>query len=273
MKESDNNFEQAAAHRAVVEKLWTEPVFEACKDLLPTPEQATVLVAESRCGFVPLQIVPFLSPDTRVIALDAHSSMLDVARKRAEGRDAEDRIYFVAQPVTSLSYADDVFQAGICLNGLCTGRQATEGVGELARVTAAGGKVVVAAPLATSFPEFWDMLDEALRAQQLAADVMPRVEQLQRSLIRPGQLAAAARGAGLDDIGVDKLSWQLEFEGGRDFLHSPLVRETFFPHWLGVIRSSEREPIMRYVSDAIDTYWHGKPFSTSIEAGVLVGTC
>ncbi len=269
MSESENSFEQAQAHRQVVEKLWTEPIFEACKDLLPTPESATVLIAEARCGFVPLAMVPFLSPDTRVIALDAHSSMLDIARKRAEGRDVDDRIYFVAQRVGALSYADDVFRAGICLAGICTGRQAKEGIAELARVTG-DGKVVVAAPLGTSFPEFYDMLDEALRAHDIDAEVLPRVRQLQQSLVTPGQLASVADAVGLEDIVVEKLTWELDFEGGRDFLHSPLIRETFFPHWLGVIRSSEREPILRYVADAIDTYWHARPFSTTVEAAILV---
>lgn len=271
MNDADNNFEQAVAFKAVVEKLWTEPLFDACRDRLPTPEGATVLVAEARCGFVPLNLVPLLSEDTRVIALDARGSMLDLARKRAEGGAAEERIYFVAQRVGNLSYADDVFEAGICLDGIVTGRQAKEGISELARVTAEGGRVVVGAPMAASFPEFYDMLDEALRAHQLA-DVLPRLSQMQTSLLKPAQLAAAAEAAGLEDIGVEKLEWKLSFDGGRDFLHSPLVRETFFGHWLGVIRSSEREPVLRYVSDAIDTYWHGKTFTTTVEAGLLVGT-
>lgn len=271
MSDSSDNFEQAIAHKAVVEKLWSEPLFDASRDLLPTPQGATVLVAEARCGYVPLEIAAMLGEGTRVIALDSHGSMLDLARKRAEGGDAEDRIYFVAQRVDNLSYADDVFQAGVCMAGICTGRQAKEGVAELARVTASGGRVLVGAPLSTSFPEFYDMLDEALRAHGLA-DVLPRIERLKRTLLSPGQLAHVASDCGLEGVEVEKLSWKLGFDGGRDFLHSPFVRETFFPHWLGLIRSSERAPVLRYVSDAIDTYWHGKRFETVIDAAVMVGT-
>jgi SAM-dependent methyltransferase len=271
MKDSHDNHDQAAAYRAIVEKLWGEPVFEACRDQLPAPQDATVLVAEARCGYVPLQLAGLSAESTRIIALDGHSSMLDIARKRAEGEDGEDRIYFVAQRVGDLSYADGVFQAGICLDGLSTVRQAREGISELARVTADGGKVVVASPLVSSFPEFYDMLDEALRAQGLL-DVLPRVEKLEDSLLNLGSLAGAADAADLQDVSIEKISWKLSFESGRDFLHSPLVRETFFPQWIGVIRSSEREPVLRYISDAVDTYWHGKDFITSIDAAVLVGT-
>jgi SAM-dependent methyltransferase len=271
MKDSQDNHEQALAYKAVVEKLWAEPVFDACRDSLPTPADATVLVAEARCGYVPLELAKLSGDSTRIIALDSHSSMLDVARKRAEGKDGEDRIYFVAQRVGDLSYADEVFQAGICLDGICTNRQAREGVAELARVTADGGRVVVAAPLASSFPEFYDMLDEALRAHELT-DVLPRVAQLDDSLLSLGDLAGAADAAKLGDVELEKIRWTLSFDSGHDFLHSPLVRTTFFPQWLGVIRSSEREPVLRYITDAIDTYWHGQAFVTSIEAAVLAGT-
>jgi SAM-dependent methyltransferase len=270
MKDTNDNHDQAVAYKAVVEKLWAEPVFDACRDQLPTPEDATVLVAEVRCGYVPIELAGMSSDSTRIMALDSHSSMLDVARKRAEGASGEDRIYFVAQQVGDLSYADDVFQAGICLDGICTIRQARQGVAELTRVTVGGGKVVVAAPLASSFPEFYDMLDEALRAHELA-DVLPRAGQLDESFLGVGDLAGAADAAGLDDISIEKIRWKLSFDSGRDFLHSPLVRSTFFPQWLGVIRSAEREPVLRYISDAIDTYWHGQEFVTAIEAAVLVG--
>lgn len=270
MKEHDNDFEQAKAYKAVVERLWTEPLLKACGDALPRLDGATVLVAEARCGFVPLEIAPRLGENTRVMALDSHGPMLDLARKRAEGRQGEDRIYFVNQRVGNLSYADGVFQAGICLDGIYTGRQADEGLAELARVTAVDGTVIVAAPLATSFAEFYDMLDEALRAQGLG-DVCARVDKIQDALISPGRLASVAADAGLTEVSVDQLQWQVGFEGGRDFLHSPLIRETFFPHWIGLVRSSEREPVLRYISDAIDTYWHGEQFVTSLAAGVLVG--
>ena len=205
MNQPANDFEVAVAHKAVVERLWTEPVFEACRDLLPSPSGATVLVAEARCGYVPVHLIDELPEDTRIIALDQQSAMLDTARNRVEELEGADRIYFVNQQIDSLSYADDVFEAGVCLNGLCLLEEALNGVEELARVTAAGGRVVVAAPLVTSYPEFYDMLDEALRAEQLSADVSPRVERMRDSLLTPSRLAAVARKAGLHGVEVERL--------------------------------------------------------------------
>ncbi|TDP75915.1 class I SAM-dependent methyltransferase [Bradymonas sediminis] len=268
-KPTDSTFEQARAYKAVVEKLWAQPVFEASRALVPCEEAATVLVAEARCGFVPLELLSVLKEGTRIIALDGHDAMLDVARKRAESVDTQKRIFFVDQRVGKISYADGVFRAGICFDGLLTLRQTEQAMGELARVSADGATVLIAAPLAESFPEFYDILDEALRAHDLLELVAPRIAKLKRTLLTPSRLAALARAAGLTQIAVEKLSWELAFAGGHEFLQSPLIRETFFPHWLGLIPSSDREPVLRYVGDAIDTYWHGRIFRTQISAALL----
>lgn len=268
-KTTENTFEQARAYKSVVEKLWTRPIFEASRQLLPADESATVLVAEARCGFVPIELLDVFGAGTRIIALDGHDSMLDVARKRAESLDTKKRIFFVDQRVDNISYAEGVFRAGICLDGLLTRRHVEQAIGELSRVSAPGATVVLATPLAESFAQFYDILDEALRAHKILDTVAPRIAKLKRTLLTPPRLAALGRAAELESIEVQKLSWEIAFAGGHEFLQSPLIRETFFPQWLGLIPSSDREPILRYVGDAIDTYWHGRSFQTSISAGVL----
>lgn len=268
-KTTENTFEQARAYKAVVEKLWTQPIFEASRALIGAEKSATVLVAEARCGYVPLELLSVLEKGTRIIAMDGHDSMLDVARKRAESHDTQNRIFFVEQRVGAISYAAGVFGTSICLDGLLTLRQVEAALGELTRVSAPGATVLLAAPLAASFPEFYDILDEALRAHKMLEAVALRIAKLKRTLITPPRLAALARAAELSVMGVEKLSWEVAFAGGHEFLQSPLIRETFFPQWLGLIPSSEREPILRYVADAIDTYWHGRVFQTTISAALL----
>lgn len=269
---TQNTFEQARAYREAVEPVWTEPVFEVVREVLAKPTSATVLVAEARCGYIPLQLLDMLGAQTRIIALDGHDAMLDTARKRVEGLDSTRRIFFVDQRVGHIHYADGVFGAALCLDGVCTLRQAEEALGELARVSAAGARVVLGVPLGDGFPEFYDILDEALRAHDLLDDAQPRLARLRHALIDPARLAQLATRAGLVDVEVEHLSWPIAFAGGHEFLQSPLVRETFFPHWLGLISSSDREPIMRYIGDAIDTYWHARTFSTTIQAALLTAT-
>jgi SAM-dependent methyltransferase len=269
MTDAANEHQAAVAHKAVVEPLWTEPVFNACNPAGHIPDAVSVLVAEARCGYVPLHIVDDLAHDTRVIALDPSRAMLDQARQRVTDEMAS-RVFFVPQHVNSLSYADDVFRASICLNGVSTVLQAREAIAELSRVTAPGGSVTLAAPLKTAFPEFYDMLDEALRAHRLH-DVLGRMYDLRSSLITPARLSEMADDVGLLEVDISEVRWDIEFQSGHELIMSPLVRETFFPHWIGIVRSSDREPVLRYVADAIDMYWHDEPFRVQVVAGCLSG--
>ncbi len=269
MNDPGNDIQAAQSHRRVVEKLWTEPIYDAAMPDLENFDTASVLVAESRCGYVPLRLSESIPPESRIIALDPSRAMLDQARERLA--DSDRRVFFVPQKVNHLSYADDVFSLSVCLNGGVSQRHAAEALGELSRVTNQGGKVVFAAPLQTAFPEFYDMLDEALRAHSLN-DVLGRMYELRHAFLTPARLAALAEQAGLTDPEVHELEWEIEFESGDDLLFSPLIRETFFPQWIGIVRSSDREPILRYVSDAIDTYWHGSDFVCRVRAAVVVAT-
>ncbi len=258
------------AHREVVERLWTEPVLELCAPQLPVPDDATVLAAESRCGGLLLQWLPDLPSATRMMALDSSGPMLDEARSRID-EEEQNRIFFVQQRVASLSYADGVFDGAVCLHGLITTRQVQEGLRELIRVIAGGAKVVACFPLRSSFPEFYDLLDEALRACELE-DVLVRLDDLRDNLLNPARVASLADREGLDDISVTEVSWELAFNNGREYLYSPLIQETFFPHWIGAIRASERDDVLRYISDAIDMYWSERTLNTEVKAALLVGT-
>lgn len=267
MTDSTSEHQAAVAHRSVVERLWTGPVFDACIRGVRVPSASSVLIAESRCGLIPEKLLEEIPEDTRIISLDPSRAMLDQARSRMDDA-AQRRIFFVPQKVSALSYADDVFRASICANGVVTPSQAEEALSELVRVTQPGGTIVLAAPLQTSFPEFYDMLDEALRAHRLH-DVLTRMYDLRTNLLSAGRIAEIAESKGLHDVEFEELTWDVAFGSGQELLSSPLVRETFYPLWLGIIRSSDREPILRYIVDAIDTYWHSETFTCRLVAGCL----
>lgn len=262
--------EQVVAHREVVERLWTVPLIDAAGELFPFPAESTVLILSARCGYVPLYFHEHLPDDSRIIAVEHNRDFLDEARERADQAGVE-RIFFVGQRSTDLSYADDVFKGAVCVDGLITSRQVSESVAEMTRVVSKGGLVAVATPLGTSFPEFYDMLDEALRHLELG-HVRERIDELKESLMSSARLLRVARDSRLVGIEINEVEWEVTFESGLDFLHSPLVRETFFPHWIGIIRSSEREAVLRYIADAVDTYWHDRDFSTLVRAAVLTGS-
>ncbi len=258
------------AHRDVVERLWTEPVLELCAEVLPNPQGSTVLSTESRCGLVVARWLETLPADTRMMALESSGPMLDEARTRISEKEQQ-RIFFVEQRVSSLSYADGVFDAATCLHGLIAVRQVREGLAELSRVVSPGAMVTACVPLKTSFPEFYDLLDEALRAAGLI-DVLPRVAEMKEELMSPPRLVDLAEEQSLKDVEFNELRWEVAFGSGREYLFSPLVQETFFPQWMGAIRSSERDEVLDYMTDAIDTYWSESTLTTPVVAGLVTGT-
>ena len=260
----------AEAHREAIEPLWTEPLYDKVADRIPLATEGTQLVAEARCGYVPLKLRERLDPDIRIIALDPQRAMLDNARERGADELTE-QVFFIPERVDSISYADGVFDASVCFDGIVTARQAEEGIAELDRVTVEGGRVAVACPLGSSFQLFYDLLDEALRAHDLEQR-LERIDRLRSTLLSPARLTAIADELGLQVDDVIELEWDVSFDRGREFLHSPLIRETFFPHWLGLVSSPKREQVIRYVTDAIDTYFRGRSVDTNLAAGFLVGT-
>jgi SAM-dependent methyltransferase len=268
MEEPANDYEQAEEHREVVEPLWTRPLLDGIADDIPLADEGTQLVAEVRAGVVAIDLVDRLEEDVRMIALDPVRAMLDAARERA-GERGIDQIFFVPERVDAISYADDVFDASVCLNGFVTARQVSEGIDELARVTADGGPVAVVGALGDSFELFYDLLDEAFRAHDLE-ERLEKIDSLRESLISPARLVAAAHEADLEVEHVEGIEWTLTFERSSEFLHSPLVRETFFPHWTGIISSPNRDQVLRYVGDALDTYWRHRDIETDLRAGFMI---
>lgn len=255
------------AHRQVVERLWTVPVLDLCGDELPRPSGSTVLSAESRAGAVLARWVETLPASTRVMALDSSGAMLDEARERI-AEEEHRRIFFVKQRVNALSYADGVFDAVVCLHGMVSRRQAREGVAELWRVVAPGGRLMTCFPLAGSFPEFYDMMDEALRALGLTS-ALGRLSDLKANLLEENAVSRILEAPEAVTT-FSELSWEVAFGSGREFLYSPLVQETFFPHWVGAIRASDREKVLRYIGDAIDTYWRDRTLNTRMQAALLI---
>ena len=263
--------QQSLAHQAVTEQLWTRPLLDALLPKLGTIDGQSILIAESRCGYTPIRLTTVIDPDTRIMALDPSRSMLDEARQRVDD-DLSGRVFFVSQAVHALSYADDVFRYAMCLHGLNTLDALRAGFAELVRVTQRGGRVVLAVPAQGSFPEVVDMFREAMTANALGSALRRLEDHINTQLITQGILLALAHEFGLHNIDISSHTWTLSFKSGQEVLASAVLRETLLPQWISVIRNNERDLVTRYVTQAIDTYFQGMPFSCEVQALSLVAT-
>jgi SAM-dependent methyltransferase len=269
MNEFHDDYQEAEVHRAVLEPLWTQPLFRAFDVDGFAEGVESLLIAESRCGYVPEQLVGSMSPGTRIMTLESSRAMLEQARQRIE--DITDRrVFYTAQAVTGLSYADGVFDGTVCLDGLATIRLLRLGLSELARVTSMGGKVVIGVPLAGAFGSVYDLFDEALRANQLS-DVVERMYLLRQELIGYSHLLDTATEFGLHDLQIREVGWEVSFASGRDLTTSPLLGSLFMSYWLGTLRAEDRQPVLDRIEEAVDVYWKDSSFTTTVRAACLTG--
>lgn len=270
MTEKPGEYEEAEAHLKVVEQLWSLPLMSQLKEQLPSVSLGNVLVAEARTGLVPMLWAQSLPESIRVMALDPSRSMLDLARDRFD-EAAQKRIFLTPQSIQSLSYADGVFPAAVCTEGIITQHQLVQGLTELTRVVDQGGSLLLCVPSVHSFGICVDMMEEAFAAHELEHN-LERLEQLQRSFLTSDTLYRVARELGLHDLSMQHHRWTIEFDSGHELLTSPLIRQTFFPHWMSIIRSSERDLIVRYMIDALDTYFHGQTIPLEVDALSILAT-
>lgn len=263
--------QQSLAHQAVTEHLWTRPLLDALLPTLGILDGQSILIAESRCGYMPLRLASVVEADTRIMALDPSRAMLDDARVRIP-EDMSGRVFFVSQPVHALSYADDVFQCAMCMHGLNTLESLRAGFAELVRVTQRGGRVVLSVPAQGSFPEVVDMFREAMTAHALDSALRRLEDHINTQLITQGMLLALAHEFGLHNVDISLHTWTLNFKSGKQVMSSPVLRETLLPQWTSVIRDAERAQVFAHVIRAIDTYFQGGPFSCEVQALSLVAT-
>ena len=106
-----------------------------------------------------------MSEGIAVIAIDASSAMLDVARRKVAdlGPLGKKGVFFRTEsPVPKLSFADDVYDLVVCNLGLSEMPRVEVALRDFARVAKLGGEVRCTLPLAGTFQEFHDIYREVL---------------------------------------------------------------------------------------------------------------
>ena len=267
MNDLQDEYYEAELHKLLIEPLWAQPLFQAVNGTDFVDGVDSLLIAENRCGYGTAWLVNQVGEDTRIVALEPSRAMVDQARQRMEEL-TDRRIFFNAKGVTGLPYADQVFDGTMCINGLSTVRLLQLGLLELTRVTTLGGKVLIAVPLAGAFDSVYDLFEEALRERQLG-DTVERMYALRQDMIGYSHLSDTAQECGLYDAEIREIGWEISFASGRDLSSSPLLGSLFMSYWLGTLRAEDRGPVLECIENAVDCYWTGSQFTTTVRAACL----
>ena len=234
---------------------------------LEFPAKAMVLDVACGTGYPALEVLRRLDEQSRLIAIDASSAMLDVARKKA-GELSGKRVFFRTESAAPrLGFADDVYDVVLCNLGLSEFPNPRQAVKELARVTKPGGKVVCTLPMAGTWAEFFDIYREVLTKHD-KHDTIERLEQHLATYPVPEEVDQWLEGAGLGEAELDVEEFTLLFRSSREFFFAPVIEYGPLSKWKEVAgRGQDLQDVFWYIKQAIDAYFEGRAFQVTVKAG------
>jgi ubiquinone/menaquinone biosynthesis C-methylase UbiE len=240
---------------------------------LALPERGQVLDISCGTGWPTIEILRRMTEGSRLIAIDASSAMLDVARRKVSdlGPLGKKGVFFRTESaVPKLSFADDVYDLVVCNLGLDEMPSLDTALHDFARVAKRGGEVRCTLPLLGTFQEFHDLYREVL----IKHDKHEALERLEKHIERyPAieRLERAMRVAHLDGA-VEIEEFTLLFKSSREFFFAPVIEYGPLAEWKEIAGSGqEMQDVFWYIKEAIDAYFDGRPFQVTVKAGCIIG--
>lgn len=253
--DSRNDEEWPGAWRGQIGPLWMREAWSAMLEGVEPSEfeGQTVLVAECRAGTGVAALREAWPGAARVMAVDADRAMVDEARSQVAGGGPP--TFFKVEGVQSLSFADDVFRAAVCLSNLHEAAGILNALSCLRRVVADGGCILFGASGSASFPLLMDLLSEHCWGAE-DRDVAEAVDRYRDLPLAERALREAADRLELDLMATGSVEFDVELGTGGKAMSHPAVREFIEPRLLQVFdqdvdRTAARQALRR----ALDRYF------------------
>jgi ubiquinone/menaquinone biosynthesis C-methylase UbiE len=240
---------------------------------LSVPARGQVLDVSCGTGYPLTEILRRMGEGSRVIAIDASSAMLDVARKKVAdlGPLGKKGVFFRTEsPLPKLSFTDDVYDLVVCNLGLAEMPDVRAAIRDFARVTKVGGEVRCTLPLAGSFQEFHDIYREVL-VKHDKHDAQARLDAYLARYPTIEQVNDWMAEAGLDgEVQVE--TFTLLFRSSREFFFAPVIEYGPLADWKALAgNGQELQDVFWYIKEAIDAYFGGRAFEVTVVAGCIMG--
>jgi len=240
---------------------------------LAVPDRGQVLDISCGTGYPTIEILRRMNEGSRLIAIDASSAMLDVARRKiAElGPLGKKGVFFRTEsPVPKLSFADDVYDLVVCNLGLDEMPSLEVALRDFARVAKKGGEVRCTLPLAGTFQEFHDLYREVLIKHD-KHEALDRLERHCAHYPTMDHVERCMKSANLQGhLEIEEFS--LLFKSSREFFFAPVIEYGPLTDWKEIAGGGqEMQDIFWYIKEAIDAYFDGRPFQVTVKAGCIIG--
>jgi arsenite methyltransferase len=240
---------------------------------LAVPDRGQVLDISCGTGYPTIEILRRMNEGSRLIAIDASSAMLDVARRKISelGPLGKKGVFFRTEsPVPKLSFADDVYDLVVCNLGLDEMPSLEVALRDFARVAKKGGEVRCTLPLAGTFQEFHDLYREVLIKHD-KHEALERLETHCAHYPTMDHVERCMRSANLQGhLEIEEFS--LLFKSSREFFFAPVIEYGPLADWKEIAGGGqEMQDVFWYIKEAIDAYFDGRPFQVTVKAGCIIG--
>ena len=252
--------------------VWAQPFARMLLRGLEIPENSQILDVACGTGYVTVEILRRMGRGSRVIAIDAASTMLDVARRKVERMGTRDVFFRTENPEPNLSFTDDVYDLLVCNLGLYEMEDPGRAIADFARVVRPGGELRCTIPLRGTFQELYDIYREVLIKHD-KHDILSRVDDHLAGYATAERCQEWMRAGRLRDARVDVEEFTMLFKSSREFFFAPVIEFGPLPVWKELSgQGQEMQDIFWYIKEAIDAYFSGRAFEVSVRAACLVGT-
>jgi ubiquinone/menaquinone biosynthesis C-methylase UbiE len=223
-------------------------------------------------GTTTTEILHKLDPESRLIAVESTSALVERARTGVSAEYLGRRVFFRAHDLaTKLPFADNAFDCSLANVVIPEHPAPSAFMAELARVTKPGGKLRLATLLRGTWREFVDVYSDVL--VRLGKDgVAAALLDHAKTFPEPEAMARQLESVGFTQVDVETTHWELVFRTSREFFYAPVIERGPLRQWKALAgKGPEMQDIFLAVKQAIDTYFGGGPFSVGLVAGLFTG--
>jgi arsenite methyltransferase len=229
--------------------LWSAPFGLRLLDVVPLDSGATVLDVGCGTGFPLLELAHRLGPRARLVGLDPWPGALARAQAKCRVQEAKG-VLLVRGVAERLPLGDGTVDLVVSNNGLNNVRNLRAALGECARVTRTGGRLVFTMNLPGTMRSFYDALEAALAERGL--DAAPVTAHIRAKRPPVGEVEAAVGAAGFELAGRSEDAFALRFAGAAALFSHWLVRVGFLEPWRETVPATAREAVFADVARRLD---------------------
>jgi len=232
-------------------------------------------VLQMGCGFgtTTAEVLHMMDADSRLIVVESSTPLIERARSGLDVESLGRRIFFRAHPQgDKLPFAENGFDRVLANLVLPDQASPADRVAELVRVIKPGGELRLATPLAGTWREFLDVYSDVL-VRLRKHEMAEALAAYRNTFAEPEALATQLEAAGIGQVTVETMHWELVFRTGREFFFAPVIEQGPLARWKAIAgKGPEMQDTFLAVKQAIDTYFGGTAFAVSVCGGVFSGT-